>query len=65
MIFDIIGSLMDVIVGFVFFIYEVYYVVKEIGLYREFLIYFGFRVVFCGLMDDCMIDDMVFWVDFV
>lgn len=65
MIPDITGSLMDVIVGLVPPIHEVYHAVKEIGLHREFLIHFGPRAASCGLMDDCMTDDMVFWVDLV
>ncbi|XP_021865475.1 uncharacterized protein [Spinacia oleracea] len=62
MIPDITGSLMDVLVGNIS-IHEAYHAVKEIGLRREFLVHFGPRAAFCGVTDDCEIDEMVFWVD--
>lgn len=62
MIPDVTGSLMDVLVGLVP-IHEAYHAVKEISLHREFLVHFGPRAASCGVTDDCMADEMIFWVD--
>lgn len=64
MVPDITGSLMDMLVRLVS-IREAYHTVKEIGLHREFLVHFGPRAASCGVTDDCMTDEMVFWVDLV
>lgn len=64
MIPDITGSLMDILVATTS-IHEAYHAVKEIGLCREFLVYFGPRAASCGLTDDSVTDEMVFWVDLV
>lgn len=64
MIPDVTGGLMDVLVGSIS-IHEAYHAVKEIGLHREFLVYFGPRAASCGVSDDCITDEMVFWVDLV
>lgn len=62
MIPDVTGSLMDVLVGTIS-IHEAYHAVKELGLRREFLVHFGPRAAFCGVTDDCITDEVVFWVD--
>uniref|UniRef100_A0A7C8Z4V6 Uncharacterized protein n=1 Tax=Opuntia streptacantha TaxID=393608 RepID=A0A7C8Z4V6_OPUST len=64
MVPDVTASLMDVLVRLVS-IREAYHAVKEIGLHREFLVHFGPRAASCGMTDDCMTDEMVFWVDLV
>lgn len=64
MVPDITGSLMDMLVRLVS-IREAYHTVKEIGLHREFLVHFGPRAASCGVTDDCMTDEMVFWADLV
>lgn len=64
MVPDITGSLMDMLVRLVS-IREAYHTVKEIGLHQEFLVHFGPRAASCGVTDDCMTDEMVFWVDLV
>ncbi|KAK9755284.1 hypothetical protein RND81_01G015200 [Saponaria officinalis] len=61
---DVTGSLMDVLVGLIP-IHEAYRTAKEIGLQREFLVHFGPRAAACGVNDDCMTDEMIFWVDLV
>ncbi|KAK9734294.1 hypothetical protein RND81_04G129300 [Saponaria officinalis] len=64
MIPDVTGSLMDVLVGLVP-IHEAYHTAKEIGLQREFLVHFGPKAAACGATDDCLADEMIFWVDLV
>ncbi|KAL9238881.1 hypothetical protein vseg_013252 [Gypsophila vaccaria] len=61
---DVTGSLMDMLVGLIS-IHEAYHTVKDIGLQREFLVHFGPRAAACGVNDDFMTDEMIFWVDLV
>ncbi|KAL9236216.1 hypothetical protein vseg_010916 [Gypsophila vaccaria] len=64
MIPDVTGSLMDVLVSLVP-IHEAYHTAKEIGLRREFLVHFGPKAAACGATDDCLSDEVIFWIDLV
>ncbi|KAL5545784.1 hypothetical protein UlMin_005471 [Ulmus minor] len=61
---DVTGRLMDMLVDFVP-IRQAYYVVKDIGLRREFLVHFGPRAAVCRVRNDRDSEEVVFWVDLV
>ncbi|XP_044506345.1 uncharacterized protein LOC123225988 isoform X2 [Mangifera indica] len=64
MIPDITGRLMDMLIDIIP-LREAYYLVKDTGLDREFLVHFGPRASTCRVKDDRGSEEVIFWIDLI